>query len=329
MGTIRKRGDSWRAEIVKAGHRESKSFPTKREGQQWLTHRESELSTATVSGIQLQTLKDVLERYRDEISPRNKGHRWESVRINRYLTEEPQLCAKFIHQVTTTDLAAWRDRRLKQVQAVSVRRDIALLRAAWGYARREWKNLRDDPWTDLTMPPEGRHRERIYSQDEINRITLALGWEDGEPVRTARQQTAVCFLLSLETAMRSGELLSLEHDQVDVKAKAARLDETKNGDRRAVPLSTRAIALFKSLRGLDESRVFTITGALRDVYFRQAKTIAQVEGATFHDARATALTRLSKKLSILELARMVGHRDPRSLMIYYRESASEIAAKLD
>lgn len=50
---------------------------------------------------------------------------------------------------------------------------------------------------------------------------------------------------------------------------------------------------------------------------------------TFHDARATAITRLSKRLDILELARMVGHRDPRSLMVYYRKSATDIAAKLD
>jgi integrase len=75
--------------------------------------------------------------------------------------------------------------------------------------------------------------------------------------------------------------------------------------------------------------MFTLTGALRDVYFRQAKVLAEVESATFHDARATALTRLAKKLSILELARMVGHRDPRSLMIYYRETAADIAKKLD
>ncbi|CAM3676141.1 integrase [Bordetella pertussis] len=186
-----------------------------------------------------------------------------------------------------------------------------------------------NPWLDLTMPPEGRHRERIYTQDEVDRLVLALGWEEGQKVVTARQQTAVCFLLSLETAMRSGELLSLEHSQVDLKKRVAQLDQTKNGDRRAVPLSSRAVALFKSLAGLNDVKVFTITPALRDVYFRQGKAIAEVDGATFHDARATALTRLSKKLSILELARMVGHRDPRSLMIYYRESAADIAKKLD
>lgn len=232
MGTFRKRGNTWRAEISKAGVRESKSFDTKREAQEWVAARETEILTTAVGGITPKTVAQVLQRYCDEVSPRNKGHRWERVRITRFLKEEAELCAKLIHTVTTPDLAGWRDRRLAQVQAVSVRRDIALLRAAWGYARREWKNLKDDPWIDLTMPPEGRHRERIYTQDEIDRLAQALGWEEGQPVVTARQQTAVCFLLSLETAMRSGELLSLEHGQVDLKKRVAQLDQTKNGDRR-------------------------------------------------------------------------------------------------
>lgn len=75
--------------------------------------------------------------------------------------------------------------------------------------------------------------------------------------------------------------------------------------------------------------MFTLTDGLRDAYFRQGRTLAEVSGVTFHDARETALTRLSKKLSVLELARMVGHRDPRSLMVYFRESASDLAKKLD
>lgn len=50
---------------------------------------------------------------------------------------------------------------------------------------------------------------------------------------------------------------------------------------------------------------------------------------TFHDARHEACTRLARKLEVLDLARMIGHRDPRSLMIYYNPTASEIAERLD
>ena len=58
------------------------------------------------------------------------------------------------------------------------------------------------------------------------------------------------------------------------------------------------------------------------------KAKAGVVGLTFHDARAEAITRLSKKLDILQLARMVGHKDLKMLSVYYRESAADIAKKL-
>ncbi|EMN1578428.1 site-specific integrase, partial [Pseudomonas aeruginosa] len=42
-----------------------------------------------------------------------------------------------------------------------------------------------------------------------------------------------------------------------------------------------------------------------------------------------ATTRLARKLDVLDLARMTGHRDPRSLMVYYNATASEVASRLD
>jgi integrase len=73
---------------------------------------------------------------------------------------------------------------------------------------------------------------------------------------------------------------------------------------------------------------FSINGESRDSAFRHARGKAGIVGLTFHDSRALALTRLSKKLDVLQLARVVGHRDPRSLMIYYRESAADMAKLL-
>ena len=129
--------------------------------------------------------------------------------------------------------------------------------------------------------------------------------------------------------MRAGEIIGMRWPDVMLEKRLVRLPKTKNGDARDVPLSKKAVALIEHMKGLDPERVFTLSSALLDNYYRQGRDLAGIVGPTFHDARATALTRLSKKLDILELAKMVGHRDPRSLMIYYRQSATEIAAKLD
>ena len=75
--------------------------------------------------------------------------------------------------------------------------------------------------------------------------------------------------------------------------------------------------------------VFTLQPATLDVIFRRARTKLGFKDLHFHDSRATAVTRLAQKLSIHELARMIGHRDLNSLLIYYRKSATDIAAALD
>lgn len=73
--------------------------------------------------------------------------------------------------------------------------------------------------------------------------------------------------------------------------------------------------------GLNESQV--------DALFRKAKGLAGITDLHFHDTRHTAITRLAKKVPVLDLARMVGHRDIKMLMVYYNESAEDIARRLD
>jgi len=75
--------------------------------------------------------------------------------------------------------------------------------------------------------------------------------------------------------------------------------------------------------------LFDMTARSPDALFRKAKTRAVIENGTFHDTRHLAITRLAKKLNILDLARMVGHRDLRQLQLYYNESAETMASRLD
>lgn len=54
-----------------------------------------------------------------------------------------------------------------------------------------------------------------------------------------------------------------------------------------------------------------------------------IEGLTFHDARATALTHLARKVDALTLAKISRHKDLSLLSnVYYRETASQIAARI-
>lgn len=74
--------------------------------------------------------------------------------------------------------------------------------------------------------------------------------------------------------------------------------------------------------------VFNLHPGARDTLWRQARKAAGIADLHFHDARAEAVWRLSKKLDVLELARVIGHRNPASLMLYYNTSADDLADRL-
>ncbi|MGN6223716.1 site-specific integrase [Pseudoxanthomonas sp.] len=221
-------------------------------------------------------------------------------------------------------VAEWRERRLKEVLPASVLRDMNLLQSVLKVCRKDWGWLDSSPMKDVDRPPNPPPRRRRISQDEIDRVTLALGYDGGAP-ETASERVALAFLLALETAMRTSEILGMVW--ADVGEKSVTLPRTKNGDVRRVPLSARAREILALMpRGGDT--VFEVDPATKDVLWRRARDASQIQDLHFHDSRAEAIWRLSKKLDVMELARMIGHRDIRSLMFYYNADPDELADRL-
>ena len=75
----------------------------------------------------------------------------------------------------------------------------------------------------------------------------------------------------------------------------------------------------------DADTVFNISASQIDAQYRAAREKAMVDDLTFHDLRHTAVTRLAKKLDVMALARMIGHTNLKTLMIYYNPKASDLA----
>jgi integrase len=123
--------------------------------------------------------------------------------------------------------------------------------------------------------------------------------------------------------MRQGEICSLT--RADIDGRVARLSMTKNGDPRDVPLSSKALAIIEDL----PDDLFGTTAARLSANWRNLCKRAAVVGLTFHDSRRAAVTRLAKKLDVLALAKIIGHRNLAQLRVYYEVSADELAGLLD
>lgn len=306
MAYIRKRGAIWICEVCIDRQRKSKTFPTKHEARAWADSQESHGILAP------HTISEAIDKY----IPIAESHKGSQAELSRLEAIRKRLGHHRLESLKASTLSEWRDARLKEVSPVSVRREMIILSSMLKLARREWGWIRDDPLSGVKKPVPGPSRRRGISQDEIDQICRNL-----EPMRVGKQVRCM-FLLSIETAMRLGELLSL--NWADVGDKAVLLRDTKNGDTRKVPLSSTARLLISERRDIDPQRVFTLNAHQASKAFQRAS----INGTHFHDARSEAITRLAKKLTILELARTVGHRDLKSLMIYFAESAESIADKL-
>lgn len=320
---------TWRIQVEVRGQRDSGTFPTKREATEWGQRRVLELRhQATTPAGERKTLLDALRRYADEVTPAKRGNAKESIRLAAF-ERQPLPLHKPMASITTADLAAWRDARLRVNARGSVLRDISLLSSVLETARREWGWLHVNPMADVRKPAQPDHRERVIYTWEVRRLLRAMGHQAQPPhrVRSVAHAVAVCFLAALATGMRAGELCGLRW--ADVHETHCHLPMTKNGSYRDVPLSPVAIRLIERMRGWDALSVFGLTSQTLDALFRKYRQRAGLDGFTFHDCRRTAATRISKRVNVLMLCRIFGWADPKMAMVYYAPSAEQMADLLD
>ncbi len=326
MATITPRGKRWRAQVRRRGQKPlSATFETKARAREWAIQKEAEILAGKRGEYPRKTFADALDKYLEEESPKKAGLRWEKIRIEAF--KRSTLAPKQVSAITEADIAEWRNGRLKAVvgrekrpiTGATVRREMGLIASVLDVARREWKWCEKNAAQGVTKPPSSPARRRGVISDAVDLLAPSLSGDLGIQVWRA-------FCLALETAMRKGEILSLEWPQVS--GSVAHLARSKNGDQRWVALSAKSLEILDAQRGLDPVKVFTVSLATADTLFRKAVKAAGIEDLHFHDSRSEAITRLSKKLDVLELARQVGHRDLKSLLIYYAPSPEDMAKKL-
>ena len=128
MASIKAHGERWRVFVCVSGQRKTKVLRTKREALAWAAATEAALrDLALQAPAERFTLAQALERYRDEVTPRKRSHRWEEKRIGAMLRMPALPLAFPLGEVTTAHLARWRDARLARVAAGTMLRDICLL----------------------------------------------------------------------------------------------------------------------------------------------------------------------------------------------------------
>lgn len=326
MASISQHGNNWQVRIRRKGLPTiTRSFTLKSDATKWARETELAIDRSTFtdqSEAEKTTLFEVLQRYVREVLPTMKAAKDDRIRLNA-ICRRP-ICKTSMARLTTGKFAEYRDQRLQQVSNGTVIRELAYLSSVINHARREWSMNITNPIALVRKPASPRGRERVLSKDEISRIVREL-----EPTGRRNPWMKPLVTFALETAMRRGEILSLRWSEVDLSQRTATLLDTKNGDIRVVPLSTKAIETLKELPRHISGRMFPLEAAATSKAFHVAAERAGVDDVRFHDLRHTAITQLAEKLpNVIELAAVSGHKSLAMLKRYYHPKASELARKL-
>ncbi|MBD8165379.1 site-specific integrase [Erwinia persicina] len=279
--------------------------------------------------IKKMTLTKALDRYFSAVSVHKRGQLQEFYRIN--VIKRSVLAEKYMHEISSVDIADYRDGRLasisdrtgRLISANTVRLEMALISALYNVAQIEWGTCMHNPVEHVRKPQASPGRSRRITPIEERAILRALQKRNAE--------LTVIFKLALETAMRQGEILSLRWEHIDLSLGIAHLPQTKNGTSRDVPLSYPARQALRAFCGPLSGPVFNYTSNGFKSAWRQTLASLDINDLHFHDLRHEAISRMFElgSLNVMEVAAISGHKSLNMLKRYTHLRATHLVNKLD
>jgi len=231
-------------------------------------------------------------------------------------------------KITTPLVADYQDERLDGVAEATVYQELSLLRRMFNVARKRWQWVKENPVSDgdLQFSIGNRNARDRWLTVEEEQVLLA---NATNPIWLRLLLTA-----ALHTGMRRGELLALSWKDVDFEARLIRIEKSKNGEKRSVPMSQTLCDTLKAIKVRDISgRVFPMS--IRSVRCAYDKTLEKT-GITdfhFHDMRHAFATRLVQNgVGLYKVQKLLGHKSVTMTQRYahhYPESLRSSVEVLD
>lgn len=240
---------------------------------------------------------------------------------------------RVLEKIKRADISAYIAKRKGDgISNATINRELDVFSAAINYARKRWDWDIPNPVHGMSLKePEGRLRWLTRAESE------AL-------IRSAEEEPKAIHLpnfirLALNTGCRKGELLGLEWARVDLRGNTPRirLEHTKNGKRRFIPLNEEARQVLLNLTRYRAEHcpaspwVFSHPNGKRvlDVHtgFRTACNRAGITDFRIHDLRHTFASWLVQaSIPLLEVSKLLGHSTIEMTMRYAHLAPDNLTA---
>ena len=333
MATFEKRKNedgstSYRAKVRLRGFEPvSATFQRLTDAKTWAAQTETDLKANRYFGAaKRHTVADVIAEYVKDGLPSLKSARSVGQRLDVWKDRVGHL---LLSDLSVSTIKKHKDELKAQPKArgegertgADVNRAMAALSSALSFAVKELEWLEENPMKRVRKFAESRGRVRYLTEDELPALLTACR-------ESKNNDLLLAVVLALSTGARQAEVMTLRWKQIDLKAKTALLVDSKNGDRRTLPIVGEALDLLTArakVRKIDDDRVFPAgrrskkDGAVVDLRapWEAALKTAKISDFHWHDLRHTCASYMAMSgVSQLEMAKLLGHKTLAMTMRY-------------
>ena len=323
MATIEKRTSkdgvvTHRAKVRLKGYpAESATFERLTDARKWIQQTEAAMREGRhfkSSEAKKHTLAETIERYsRDVLAHRmantaNQEHYlklWKkTIGAYRLLDITPALIVEHRNQLVGSE-----NKYGRKIGATTANRYVQALGHVFTVAMNEWEWMESNPIQKVFKYKESRGRVRCLSDEERSSLLEECKKSDNPYLYTV-------VVLALSTGARKMEIVGLSWKDIDLKRQRIVLHETKNDERRVLPLQGHAFSLMlahSKVRQIHCNYAFPSQRKCQPIDIRTAweNSIknAGIKDFRFHDLRHSAASYLAMNgASLAEIAEVLGHK---------------------
>jgi integrase len=304
--SIYQRGDNWYIDFRFKGQRVRDSIgPSRRDAQKVIAKKKTEIIENRYLDIRKEPdpvkfhafAKEYLQWAKANKKPSSYERDFYTMRIF-----DREFESKNIQDVTTWQVEKYKVKRKEQFKPATVNREIALLKHMFSKAV-EWGKMKENPAKKVKFFKGAVKRVRFLMPDEFQ-ILLSNCVDFLKPIVT----------IAVHTGMRKGEILGLKWEQVDLEQRIITILDTKNNERKDLPMDETVRTL---LQGLERRGEFVFSSAKGKPFnemtihnaFHEAMKQARISDFRFHDLRHTFASNLIMAgVKIEKVQKLMGHK---------------------
>ncbi len=327
MGVF-KRGDTWYIRFHYQGRRYREAVgPNKKQAEAALASRKLEVrENRFFPEKRRQIQKTFEEMARLYLESYSKGKKRSYSRdVTSYGAMLPTFKGKLLSEITPLMVEKYMARRQEEVKPSTVNREKDFLSHLFTKAI-EWGLADENPCRKVKRFKEDNRRLRYLGVEEMEAL-----------IEASKPHLRPVVITGLNTGMRIGEVLALKWEHVDFRARQICVLDSKNGDKRYIPMTETLEATLRGMpRLLHSPYVFCYPNGERYEYskirkpFEEACERAGIEDLTPHDMRHTYASQLAMAgVDLGTIKELLGHKSLEMTMRYSHLSPSHKRAAVE